>query len=156
MVGTLGARDAPGKFKSRLENNRMKTQFTTIPGGHHCLPASNATGEAHAAKSGMFDALKTLKKFFGGARIFAFAGLLTLAAMAAPGADTVDASLAYRPGDTVRVIVTFKEPVSLRYALARFGLQGQLPAAPKVFTSIVDANSFTKLSDHEYEPTGTY
>jgi hypothetical protein len=146
--------EAPGKFKPRLENDRMRTQFTTITGGHHRLPASNPTCAAHSAKCGMFPARKTLKQLFGGPRIFALAGLLTMAAITAPAADTVDASVAYRPGDTVRVIVTFKEPVSLKSAMLRFYLQGALPAGQKVFAQLFDANSFTKLSDREFELAG--
>jgi len=132
----------------------MQTHFSNFTGGYHRLPASNATGAAHSAKSGMFSALKTLKELFGGPRIFALAGLLTVAAATAPAADTAEATLAYRPGDTVRIFVTFKEPISLKYALLRFNLQGPLPAGQKVFTSIVDASSFTKLSDREFEMTG--
>jgi hypothetical protein len=132
----------------------MESQFSHITGGHHSLPASNATGAAHSANSRMFPALKTLKQLFGGPRIFALAGLLAMAAVIAPAADTVDATLAYRPGDTVRVIVTFKEPVSLKSAMLRFYLQGALPAGQKVFAQLFDANSFTKLSDREFELTG--
>lgn len=132
----------------------MQNQFRNITGGHHRLPASNATGAAHSAKSRTFPALKTVKQLFGGPRIFALAGLLTVAAIIAPAADTPEAALAYRPGDTVRIFVRFKEPVSLKYALLRFSLQGPLPAGQKVFTSIIDANSFTKLSDREFELTG--
>jgi hypothetical protein len=132
----------------------MQTQFSNITRGRHRLPASNATGAANSARRRMFPALKTLKHLFGGLRIFALAGLLTVPAMIAPAADTPEATLAYRPGDTVRVVVTFKEPISLKYALVRFSLQGPLPAGQKVFTSIVDANSFTKLSDREFEMTG--
>jgi hypothetical protein len=132
----------------------MKNQLDNITGGHHGLRASNATGTAHSAKTGMFPSLKTVKQLFGGPRIFALVGLLAMAAIIAPAADTVDATLAYRPGDTVRVIVTFKEALSLKSAMLRFYLQGALPAGQKVFTPIVDASSFTKLSDREFELTG--
>lgn len=132
----------------------MQKQFSTITGGTHRLPVSNATGAGHPVNSGIAHALKTLKQLFGGPRIFALAGLLTMAAVIAPAADTVDASLAYQPGDTIRVIVTFKEPVSLKSAMLRFYLQGGLPAGQKVFAQLFDANNFTKLSDREFELTG--
>jgi hypothetical protein len=61
-----------------------------------------------------------------------------MAAVIAPAADTPEATVAYRPGDTVRVIVTFKEPISLKNAMLRFNLQGALPAGQKVFTSLFD------------------
>jgi hypothetical protein len=77
-----------------------------------------------------------------------------LAATIAIAADTPDATITYRPGDTVRVIISFKEPISLRGALVRFGLQGGLPAGQKVFTSFFDANGLVKLSDREFELTG--
>jgi hypothetical protein len=151
--GRLSRNTAAGKFNPWLEKNRMRNQFSNITGGHR-LPASNATGAAHAARNGMFPALKTMKQLFGGPRIFALAGLLIVAAVIAPAADTPEATLAYRPGDTVRVIVTFKEPISLKNAMLRFGLQGALPAGQKVFTSIFDANALVKLSDREFELTG--
>jgi len=133
----------------------MENHFSTITGSHHGLglPTSNATGAVHSAKGGIFRALKTVKQLFGGPRIFALAGLLTVAAVIA-AADTTEATVAYRPGDTVRIFVTFKEPISLRSVLVRFSLQGALPAGQKVFASFFDANSFTKLSDREFELTG--
>jgi hypothetical protein len=132
----------------------MKNQISTIPGGHHGLPASNITGAAHSASGGVLSGFKIIKHLFGGPRIFALAGLLTMAAVVAPAADTPEATLAYRPGDTVRVIVTFKEPISLKNAMLRFNLQGALPAGQKVFTSLFDANALVKLSDREFELTG--
>lgn len=132
----------------------MKNQFSNITGGHHRLPASNATGAAHSANGGVLSGLKIVKHLFGGPRIFALAGLLAVAATIAPAADTVDAALAYRPGDTVRVIVTFKEPIALKNVVLRFYLQGALPAGQKVFAQLFDANTVTKLSDREFELSG--
>jgi hypothetical protein len=57
-----------------------------------------------------------------------------------PAADTPVATVAYRPGDTVRIFITFKEPVSLKNAMVRFNLQSALPERQKVFTSLFDAN----------------
>jgi hypothetical protein len=132
----------------------MKNQIGTIPGGHHGLPASNVTGAAHSASGGLLSGLKIIKHLFGGPRIFALAGLLAMAAVIAPAADTPEATVAYRPGDTVRVIVTFKEPIPLKNAMLRFNLQGALPAGQKVFTPLFDANALVKLSDREFELTG--
>jgi len=50
-------------------------------------------------------------------------------------ADTPESVVAYCSGDTVRILVTVKEPVSLKNARLRFSLQGQLPAGQIVFTS---------------------
>jgi hypothetical protein len=132
----------------------MKNQIGTIPGGHHGLPASNVTGAAHSASGGLLSGLEIIKHLFGGPRIFALAGLLAMAAVIAPAADTPEATVAYRPGDTVRVIVTFKEPIPLKNAMLRFNLQGALPAGQKVFTPLFDANALVKLSDREFELTG--
>jgi hypothetical protein len=132
----------------------MKNQIGTIPGGHHGLPASNVTGAAHSASGGLLSGLKIIKHLFGGQRIFALAGLLAMAAVIAPAADTPEATVAYRPGDTVRVIVTFKESIPLKNAMLRFNLQGALPAGQKVFTPLFDANALVKLSDREFELTG--
>jgi hypothetical protein len=82
------------------------------------------------------------------------AGVCAPVAAIAPAADTPEATVAYRPGDTVRIFVTFKEPISLKNAMLRFGLQGALPAGQKVFTSFFDANALVKLSDREFELTG--
>jgi hypothetical protein len=132
----------------------MKNQRNNITGGQYGLPASNVTGAANSASGGVLSGLKTIKDLLGGPRIFALAGLLTIAAVIAPAADTPEATVAYRPGDTVRVIVTFKEPVALKNAMLRFNLQGALPAGQKVFTSFFDANALVKLSDREFELTG--
>jgi hypothetical protein len=132
----------------------MKNQIGTIPGGHHGLPASNVTGAAHSASGGLLSGLEIIKHLFGGQRIFALAGLLAMAAVITPAADTPEATVAYRPGDTVRVIVTFKEPIPLKNAMLRFNLQGALPAGQKVFTPLFDANALVKLSDREFELTG--
>jgi hypothetical protein len=132
----------------------MKNQIGTIPGGHHGLPASKVTGAAHSASGGLLSGLEIIKHLFGGPRIFALAGLLAMAAVIAPAADTPEATVAYRPGDTVRVIVTFKEPIPLKNAMLRFNLQGALPAGQKVFTPLFDANALVKLSDREFELTG--
>jgi hypothetical protein len=61
------------------------------------------------------------------------------------------ASLAYKPGDTIRVIVVFKEPVSLTGIVARFGLQGTPRDGQKEFKNFFDNGGFSPLSDKEYE-----
>ncbi len=130
----------------------MKNQLNIIPGGQG-LWASDAASTANSAENGMSPMFKTVKQLFRGPRIIlALAGLLSMAAIA-PAADT-EATVVYRPGDTIRIFVTFKEPISLRGVIARFNLRDQLPAGQKVFTSFFDANSFVKQSDHEFELTG--
>jgi hypothetical protein len=66
-------------------------------------------------------------------------------------ADSPDATLAYRPGDVVRVFVTFKEPVTLTGGSFRFDLQGAQPDGQKVLQRTAFSSTFTKLSDTEYE-----
>jgi hypothetical protein len=62
-----------------------------------------------------------------------------------------EASLAYKPGDTIRAIVIFKEPVSLTGMVARFGIQGTPRDGQKEFKNFFDNSGFSPLSDKEYE-----
>jgi hypothetical protein len=132
----------------------MKSQFGTDAGGRSGMSASIATEAGHSANGGVLSGFKIRKFLFRGPRIFVLAGLLIMSTVLALAADTPEASVAYRPGDTVRIFVAFKQPVSLKNAMLRFGLQGPLPAGQKVFTPIFDASSFAKLSDSEFELTG--
>jgi hypothetical protein len=80
--------------------------------------------------------------------------LLPFISTTAFAADVPSAAVAYRPGDTVRVFVTFKEPISLKYATVRFSLQGQLPEGQKAFSNFFDVTSPVKSSEREFELTG--
>lgn len=90
-------------------------------------------------------------RVFGRGVLAAVFCVLPLISATSFAADTPSAAVAYRPGDTVRVFVTFKEPISLKGALVRFGLQGELPEGQKVFIQMFDAGTPIKLSEREYE-----
>jgi hypothetical protein len=79
--------------------------------------------------------------------------LLALTPGVALAADTPAAAIAYRPGDTVRVFVKFKEPIGLKSADLRFALDGALPDGQKVFLNYFDLTSPVKSPDGEYELT---
>lgn len=86
--------------------------------------------------------------------ILAFPFLLVLCVGAVFAAEIPETTIVYRPGDTLRVIATFKEPISLQFGNLRFALQGQLPEGQKAFSDFFDVASIHKLSDKEFELTG--
>ncbi len=91
---------------------------------------------------------------FGRACLASVFYLLTAASGTAVAADTPAATIAYRPGDTVRVFVTFSEPVALKSAYLRFSLEGALPEGQKVFLNYFDVTTPVRSSEREYELTG--
>jgi hypothetical protein len=132
----------------------MKYQLDNITGGLYGPLTSNETSAASLAKSRVRTGSKTSSRILGGPHTFALAALFTFAVAIATATDTPEATIAYRPGDTVRVFVTFNEPISLKGALVRFSLQGQLPEGQKVFTNFFDVASPVKSSEREFELTG--
>jgi len=92
-------------------------------------------------------------KFVRGS-LLAFNFLIVLCVGSVFAAEIPEATIVHRPGDTVRVIATFKEPVSLQFGNLRFALQSQLPEGQKAFSTFFDLASVHKLSDKEFELTG--
>src|SRR5579875_655010 len=123
----------------KQDHNIIRAQAVMAPESEPCglRPANAYNG---------FAVGRTVKR-----RILAFAGLLTLAAGFALAADVPQAAVAYLPGDTVRIFVTFKEPIVLKNVYLRFNLQGQLSEGQKVFAPQLDGMTLVKLSDREYE-----
>ncbi len=80
--------------------------------------------------------------------------LLTIAMGSVFAADAPQAAIAYSPGDTVRVFLAFKEPISLKGTNVRFSLEGPLPEGQKVFLNYFDVTSLLKSSGKEFEVTG--
>lgn len=96
----------------------------------------------------------SLARRFSRRCLFGAVSLTALAISSAFAADTPEAMVAYRPGDTVRIFITFKEPISLKGADVRFNLEGTLPEGQKVFLNYFDVTSPVKSSEKEFELTG--
>lgn len=66
--------------------------------------------------------------------------------------DDVKPAVVYHPGDTVRLVVTFKDTgVSFGDGSARFYLQGEPRDGQKAFPRQFDLNRLSKLVENEYE-----
>jgi hypothetical protein len=69
-------------------------------------------------------------------------------------AQAPTAGLVYHPGDTVRVVVSFKAPIALDGGTFYFQLTGELHNDQQGFARDFGGSGFKKLSDTEYEVSG--
>src|SRR5712692_1175497 len=60
----------------------------------------------------------------------------------------------YKPGDTVRIVVSFKSPVSLSEGRFFFRLQDKLQETQHGFQTEFNGGQFSKSTDAEYEVSG--
>ena len=72
----------------------------------------------------------------------------------AASAQAPEVGTVYKPGDTVRIVVSFKTPVSLDGGQFYFYLKGDPQENQKGFATEFGGSKFTKLSDAEYEIAG--
>ncbi len=70
-------------------------------------------------------------------------------------AQAPDVGTVYKPGDTVRIVVSFKTPVTLDGGQFYFYLKGDPQENQKGFATEFGGGQFTELSDTEYEIAGT-
>jgi hypothetical protein len=76
--------------------------------------------------------------------------------IAAATADDVAPTIVYHPGDTIHLLTSFKDVgVTFDSMMSRFSLQGQQRDGQKAFSTIIDQNRLTKISEHDYELSGT-
>ncbi len=73
----------------------------------------------------------------------------------AASAQAPEVGTVYKPGDTVRIVVSFKTPVSLDGGQFYFYLKGDPQENQKGFATEFGGSQFTMLSDSEYEIAGT-
>jgi hypothetical protein len=69
-------------------------------------------------------------------------------------AQAPEVTLVYHPGDSVRVAVSFKEPVHLEGGRFYFQLQGALQSGQPGFGDAFQGSELKKISDTEYEFAG--
>src|SRR5262249_1183128 len=94
---------------------------------------------------------KTVRGMYMLLVVFVF-GLATNVAKA----DDLTPAVVFHPGDTIHLMISFKESgVTLDGGIARFVLRTEPRENQKAFGRLVDANHLTKLSDREYEFSGT-
>ncbi len=61
----------------------------------------------------------------------------------------------FRPGDTVRIVVTFKSPVNLDSGACFFRFRGELQENQRGFGTEFGLHQLARISDTEYEFSGT-
>lgn len=84
----------------------------------------------------------------------AVVGLLLLFCGAIGRAQAPEVGTVYKPGDTVRVVVTLKSPLVVTRAQVRFTLDGEPRPDQRGFHNYLDCDNVTKISDTEYEIAG--
>jgi hypothetical protein len=71
-------------------------------------------------------------------------------------ADEVAPGIVYHQGDTIRLIASFKDTGGIFDSMwSRFSLQSPQREGQKAFPTSVDQNRLTRVSEHEYELSGT-
>lgn len=88
------------------------------------------------------------------AKTAAFAILAVMLCAGLAHAQGPEVGTVYRPGDTVRIVVTLKSPLAVSRANFRFNLDGKLQPQQLGYHSYFDGSDFTKISDIEYEIAG--